>query len=346
MYFIIHSFIALLLVALMGCSKSPTSPEDKNVPGPTRNKVFVVDQSGKKLSVFDTQSGALSPDVADVGDACNDALIFNGELYVVNSLSNNVEVINTSNYSKQIIDLPNANPYLICANNSTVFVSGLLSGKVYLIKDHKVQDSLQAGKKPQGLYADQSYLYVTIGNYDYGDSYFVNYGQGMLLRISLANHTLRDSIPVGVNPMAIQISQGKLHVGCVSNDSTKNSFIYKIDTTSFNVLDSLDLGMSGAGSIIRINSENKGYVQPKFGGTALLVYDAASMKLGTAISVDPAVNGVGGIALDADDDLYVCSAAWGGTQNALFRIAKGTTNAVKLHNLAGWPTSLVVMEVK
>lgn len=270
--------LGVIVLLIMGC----TSPSDSPSDFPSTSTVWVVNSLAETLSRVDLTSGQVDTNAVVLDTYPNDIVIANGLAYVVNSGSNNVQIIDLS--SEQTIGtieiLYGINPYSIALDGQDcAFVSNWMTGNVSVLdlQAGMEVDTITLGGVPQGLCATEDYLFVTDVNFDMVS---FTYGPGHLFAYSLATLDFIDSIEVGTNPQIVQLGpDGKLHVVCTGIIGTDSGQIDIVDPQMLVIEHSIPIG--GSPGSLAFNSQHIAYL----GSVAwadegwLLTYDALTYQI-------------------------------------------------------------------
>jgi hypothetical protein len=219
-------------------------------------QAFVINNLAETLSSIDLETGQVQNHIVILGDTPNEIAYFNGFLYVVNSISANIQKIDPE--SHQIVaDIPlpvASNPYSIAFNAENIFVSGLVSGKIYRINNvtNQITGELQIGGCPEGLLCHNGLLYVAQTGFNPSD---FSYGQGELAIINLADFSLENEVNTGKNPQSIALApDSSLHIVCTGNYSDILGAIYILNISSGAISDSLLIGGQPVKMVVSRNS--------------------------------------------------------------------------------------------
>lgn len=174
-----------------------------------------------------------------LGATVQDGIIFGENLYIAVDGSNTIEVVNKNSFKSVATILPDQTAYEprdIVADDNYVYVS-MYTGHVSRIdpKTNKIDKTVAVGPNPEEMVIEDGFLYVV--NSD-GLNYGNNYENGKTVsKINLKSFTEEKKIEVGLNPTAIQESDGKIFVLCMGNYADVPASIFVIDEND-NVTDS------------------------------------------------------------------------------------------------------------
>ncbi len=269
--------IGVIVLLIAGCSTTTESPFVPSV-----RTAWVVNSLGETLSKVNLDSGEVVTNAIATDDAPNDIAILGNRAYVVNSMSNNVQILDlaTEQTLGTIEILKGMNPYYIVIENAQrAFVSNWLTGNVSLLdlESATETDTLTTGGVPQGLCVTSDRLFVTDINLDLQN---FTYGLGRLLVYSLTNLDFVDEIEVGMNPQIVELGpDGNLHVVCTGDFGGVTGQIYVVEPQSLTIEGTIDIG--GSPGSLAFNSSNVAYLgSVAWAGEGwLLTYDAVTHQI-------------------------------------------------------------------
>ncbi len=238
--------------------------------GAGQHVLVVANQNAVTLSMIDLYAGGVvERDVIGVGNVANDIIFANGRLHVINSESNNMNVISLS-YSGEMfqvvspIDLginQNRNPqYGSLAANGFLYISNGMTDDITVFDLDALSSRIRSdvGMAPAGVLAVGGKVYVcnTGVNYD-----SLTYGMGSVSIIDTTNNMERIKIEIGEgkNPQFMALDPtGKIHVVCTGNYGDIPGEIQVIDPLIDGVTNYIYIG--GTPGDIAINSEGIAYI--------------------------------------------------------------------------------------
>lgn len=289
----------LLVVALFLAVEAVAAPE-----------AFIVNGLAETLSKINLETGAVQNHIAVLGDTPNQVEYYNGYLYVINSVSADMQKINPIN-NQTVANIPfvvGSNPYSVAFDGNYAFVSGWASGLIYRVNlgTNEVDNQIQIGGFPEGLAVSGGSLFAAQTAFNPVD---FSYGQGRMARINPLDMTLEEEIDIGKNPQSfVEISDTILHVVCTGDYGNVGGAIYIFNTRNYVVVDSLLIGgqpVNGAmapGHIVFLAAggwESHGII---------LVYNADTRQIINGVS-NPIVGGLGAtdVAVDSLGYVYTCN---------------------------------------
>lgn len=293
-------FIFHLSVIISGCGReSPLQP----IVG--REGVYILNGQSETISYYDVKEKIVWNDFDTTGAIPNQIALRKGLLYVVNSGSDDVQILDPSDHSsKGRIHLGGGNNSfnIVFVDDSKAYVSLFLANKVASVNLYEKNpvNRIQVGKRPEGMAISQDKLYVC----NTGSKGNNNYDEGTVSVLSVVNDSLLYSIPVGMNPQTIGIDgEGELHIVCTGDRVSIPGRIYLLDPIMDVVTDSIEIG--GSPGSIAIQSNGKAYLGDATWG--ILSYDTRTNQILRDIS-NPILPGtsVFGVALDSQGYLYAC----------------------------------------
>jgi DNA-binding beta-propeller fold protein YncE len=225
-----------------------------------QRQAYVVNNLAETLSMIDLDDETVENHIVVLGETPNQVVYHDDYLYVVNSISADVQKIDRQTHQPVAdIYLPvGSNPYFIAFGQDFAYVTGWVSGKVYEIdlSSNEVGRELEIGGYPEGIIFCDDRLYVTQTYFDPDD---FSYGQGRIAIIDAAAFTLETRIDVGKNPQWIsRVPDGRLHIVCTGNYSDIEGSIYIFDPVFEAVVDSILIG--GQPASLAMSSAGIGYL--------------------------------------------------------------------------------------
>jgi DNA-binding beta-propeller fold protein YncE len=253
-----------------------------NAAGPA---AYVVNTLGETLSRIDLTTGQVRNNIvrlgSDVDCAPNQIIVRDTLAYVVNSLTDEIQIINlTRETTAGYIALPaGSNPYWMeFYNDRYAYVTLLVSDAVAKVD---IEKRLYMGQTPVGMSPGQIVIHdhkAYIGITGLNDQY--DYEQGKVAIYDCRGDSLLTSLNVGTNPNALAVDrQGRIHVCCVGDYTSVFGRVYVLNSNLDTVLDSLYLG--GSPGSISIGPGNVAYLAAG-GWTAagqMYSYDAQTLQV-------------------------------------------------------------------
>jgi len=301
--------ILAAMVLLSGCGGGGATVGSVT-PLPTK-QVLIINGLGKTLSVIDPTTNTIQNNVVPLGEAPNQLQTRGVYAYVVNSVSNNVQIIDmTASPAPQTvgtIDLgAGSNPWAIqFVSDPKAYVSDMLTNKVSVLQVNggsgSVVKAIDVGIAPEGMATANGKVYVCCTAFD---SVTFGYGQGTVRVIDVASDTVTKVINVGTNPQAAAVgADGNVHVLCTGNYFDEFGAVYRIDPTP-NTVTGAPIALGGSPGSLVVAPNGKAYaadwtlgVLSYNSATGAVLHAAASpLKLGKGVN--------GGIA-DSTGKLYV-----------------------------------------
>ncbi|HHI03659.1 MAG: YncE family protein [candidate division Zixibacteria bacterium] len=322
-------FISLFVLALMACSFAA-------------NYLYVVNGTAETMSRVNIETGAVENHVTALGVVPNQIVYHDDRLYVVNSLSASLMVINPANNSV-INEFPlpvNSNPYNIALSGNFAYVTGFASASVYKvnINNGSIADTYTVGLSPEGLIAYDGRLYIANTAFDPDD---YSYGQGSVSIIDLSNGSTIDQVNIGKNPQFLAAGPGDfINIVCSGDYSTHTGMVYFLNPQNNTLIDSLSTG--GNPGMLAISSDGIGYIAAGgwVGDGHVYSYNAVSRTILRDAS-NPITVARGAIAVAVDSVGMIYSAG-----QMVDRITKFDYqgNVIANYSVGDGPVSMVIID--
>ncbi len=272
------------------------------------NCAWIVNSLGETLTRVDLSSGNVQTNAVTVGSAPNDIIVSGSLAYVVNSLSNNVQLVDLE--AQQTVDVIEIylgiNPYFIALEGDTrAFVTNFLTGNVSVLDLEEGTESevIQVGGALEGVCVGEDRLFITDVNYGAG-----SFGPGHLYAFSLETLELDAELTVGINPQVVKWGpDGMLHVVCTGDFDEIPGEVYIIDPATMSLREVISIG--GSPGSLAFNSQGIAYLGAAgwSGSGAVYSYDGFTYEIlrgeDNPIVVPSAAMG---LAVTPDDDVLVC----------------------------------------
>jgi hypothetical protein len=245
------------MTVISGCKDKITPPPP---PPVAVGSILLVGNYGSGsgyLSAVDLNGGTVRLGIAGLGDTPNDILFANDRLYIVNSGSQdmNILAITDSNVVSQVdtVDLRiggNRNPmFAVIADNRQMYVSNFVDntltqidtstrvpGAFYLLTYQQF-----VGRGPQDMIAYQDKIFICLSGYVSAGVY----DPGVVAIFSTTSNRVIDTLHVGLNPQYMAMDNNRLiHVVCTGNYDDVPGSIYIIDSRTDQVTRIIDIGGS------------------------------------------------------------------------------------------------------
>lgn len=233
---------------ITGCDEGVEEPDPVVTSGPV---LIVANQAGGagNLSMVTLETGAVQYAVAGLGITPNDIIFDDDKLYVVNSGSHNMNILNVSDNnvisSVDTVDLGVADnrwpQHGVIADNGRMYITNLTppgSVSVLNMSTMMVSILILVNRAPADVMAIGDKIYVC--NTGYHDGV---YDIGTISIISAASNSVEKIINVGLNPryMALDPSN-RLHVICSGDYVNVEGEVHIINTQADTVAQVINLG--------------------------------------------------------------------------------------------------------
>jgi YVTN family beta-propeller protein len=215
-------------------------------------QAFVVNNLAETLSRIDLSNGSVQNHITVLGTTPNQISYSGGYLYVLNSISADLQKIDPQTHSV-IADIPlpaGSNPYNMALDDQYAYVVCLVSGSVERIdlSTNQLNGEITIGGYPEGALIFGNRLYVAQTGFNPND---FSYGQGQMAVIGLDSFTLETEVNVGKDPQSIIATpDGRLHVVCTGNYVDISGAIYIYNPLSGAVEDSILIGGQPVNGVI------------------------------------------------------------------------------------------------
>lgn len=288
--------------------------------------LFVANSLGQNISTVNLENGNVNQDALPLGLFPNFIKIRGDRAYVINSGTNEVQIVDLASISTiASIDLgASSNPWAMdFINDSLAAVSLWLANQVAIINvnTRQIIQHVAAGTAPEGVKYFDGKIYVA--NSGYNGS---GYDPGTISVIDASSFVVLDTIAVSINPQDLDVSsQGQLVVICTGDYGVIKSQLDIIDLGSSTLDYSIILNLIATG--VRVNSLNQCYMGTSFDGVMVYNLNSESFERdenqtlpgGSAIVFDQQNNAY--LANFNSDSVYAFSSSH--QEVATFRVGDG-----------------------
>ncbi|MBN1351614.1 T9SS type A sorting domain-containing protein [candidate division KSB1 bacterium] len=351
-------FFSLLLVAF---TANFAVPLNADVP----RTMYVINESAETISGMNMNDFSITPNLVQTGQFPNQIAAHNDLLYVVNSGTDDITVIDPVNNHQitKMIALPEgSNPWAIgFVGADKAYVPNWIANTVAVIDlaAGTVVKEIEVGQAPEGIlvYGDNAFVANT-GYAGYG----LPYDQSTVSIINTLTDSITQTLDVPTNPQDFAVDpMGRIHVVCTGNYVTKSGKIAVIDMYTGDFYDTpaivkvLDFGWIKSGSNpfspgdLAITTDGIGYCVSWGDGVNgfLCSYDALKDSM-LHSAVDPILVGpnVSQLLFDPRENvLWIPTmTAWGG-DGFVQKFDVKTNSVVWVSNVLGNGTkSLAILE--
>ncbi len=305
---------------------------------------FVVNNLAETLSRINLETHEVFNDVTNLGLVPNQIVIYGDIGYVVNSESNNIQIIDLESDSilRTIALGDSNNPWNIAfLNDSIAYVTNFESNTVFCINVSvgEVTDTIYVGLSPAGICIIDNKIYVTNTAFN---SITYEYGQGTVYVIDATSNSVIDSIFVATNPQSLALdSDGELNIVCTGDYFSEWGKICIIDTiTPFVVDTTIDIG--GSPGSIAIAPNGKSYLGA--GGWVdsgyIYIFDTYTNEILRGFDNPILVGkGVVGVTCDSANNIYSCNFS----DNSI-SVIDSNDMVIYTYNVSNGPQSIVLYE--
>lgn len=182
--------------------------------------MYILNGSAETVSKMTMDNITVNQDVLVAGAIPNQIVAHNGLIYVVNSGTDNIQVISpVTDEVVETIALPTgSNPWAIAFTGaSKAYVTNYIANTVSVIdlSTGSITKDIPVGKSPEGVVVLDNQAFVTNTGYA---GWGAPYVQGTVSVIDILADSVTHTLPVPTNPQNITISpDGNLHVTCTGN---------------------------------------------------------------------------------------------------------------------------------
>jgi len=248
----------------IGCDGGVTTPA-----GPDGfNLILVANQNANTLSVVNLDDNIVLRDRTTVGNVPNDLIYHDNKLYVINSVSNDMNILRLSDDNMfSTIQTPfdlgvnrgNSPQYGTIASGY-MFVSNFNTDDVNVIRldDMLSVVNINVGTAPQDILAVDDKVYVACSAHNFNAN---SYDEGTVSVLSVETRERLKSIPIGIgkNPQYLALdADNRLHVVCTGNYNDIAGEVFVIDTELDEVV--IVISLRGTPGEVAITSTNDAYI--------------------------------------------------------------------------------------
>lgn len=224
--------------------------------------LYSINASAETLSKMNMNTGEINSNFITTGQFPNQLIAHNDMLYLVNSATDNIYVIDPKNDSgiEKIIALDEgSNPWFIAFVSETkAYVTNynLNSVSVIDVESGTILNSIPVGQTPEGILIVGDRAFITNAGYTYNEPFV----QGTVSVIDIQTETVIYTLNVPTNPQDLALAPDeKIHVVCTGNYIDSFGAVAVIDNiaASPTVIDTIEIG--GTPGDIEITKSGKGY---------------------------------------------------------------------------------------
>jgi hypothetical protein len=303
---------------------------------------FVINNLAETMSRIDLVTGQVQNHIVVLGDTPNQIAYYGGYLYVINSISANLQKIELESY-QIVADIPlpiGSNPYALAFDSIYAYVSGWISGKIYRVNlaIGAVDNELDIGGFPEGIFCFGEKLFAAQTGFNPGD---FSYGQGRVAKIDLSSFTLDNEINTGKNPQSIILAPDTtLHIICTGNYADITGSIDIYDPILGAMVDSIVIGGQPAGGALSPGGIAF-LAAGGWTGQGLIYSYNAIMREVLHNSQNPIFSGIGVTAVAFDSAGYLYSSNFG--DDSVTRLNQAG-QVLGTYSLGDGPQSIVVVD--
>ena len=225
--------------------------------------LYIINGLGRTLSKLNLETEVIVNDFLTIGQWPNQILSFNDMLYVVNSGTNDIMIIDPRDDGQEpvIISLAQgSNPYYMAfVGANKAYVTNLIANSVSVVdvENRTILKDIPVGIGPQGILIVENQAFITnTGGYPH-------YSPSTVSIIDVLQDTIIQNLEVLTNPQNLALApDGRIHVMCTGNYDDIPGCIVVIDRWAGPdwtpaVVDTIEIG--GMPGDIMITPSGKGY---------------------------------------------------------------------------------------
>ncbi len=246
--------------------------------------MYILNGSAETLSKINLETGIIEQNIVKTGQIPNQILIHQQKIYVVNSGTDDLMIIDPQNdhQIERTIDLGTGNNpwFMAFVGSKKVYVTNWIGNSVSVvnIETGKIEKEITVGRAPQGILIVGNQALVTNTGYA---GWGLPYETGTISIIDILTDSVTNTVEVPINPQDLALApDGRIHVMCTGNyiDTMGKVAVLDLYTGPWYdtpaIVDTIPIG-NAPGDII-ITASGKGYCVAWGNGVdgALLSYDA------------------------------------------------------------------------
>ncbi|MDZ7317045.1 MAG: hypothetical protein ONB24_13070 [candidate division KSB1 bacterium] len=228
--------------------------------------LYVINGSAETLSMLNLETGEVRRDVVKTGQIPNYIFSCNNLLYVVNSGSSSLQIVDPrrNQVVKTILLKPNANPWAAAiVGRNKAYVSNWVDNSISIVDLEKgtLIGNLAVGKGPEGILVVDDYAFVCVTGYA---GWGMPFETGNLVMIDTRTDQIVHILETPTNPQDAALApDGRIHVLCTGDYAALGGKIAVVDLytgPNWNipaVVDTIDIG--GSPGDLEITPQGKGY---------------------------------------------------------------------------------------
>lgn len=265
--FRLSTLILVLLLLYSACEDE--NPVNNNYdPQNGKTVLFVANYSdgAGNLSFINLENDEITFAAAGLGDSPNDMVIYEDKLYVINSLSNDMNVFEITSENQlvplEIYDLGRDRGCIPqfgdVAPNEKLYITNNMedSVTVFNLSTNQIETRIPVGKYSSDVKVVGQKVYVC--NTEFDPETFT-YDQGTITIINTGSNTVQATVNVPMNPQFLTTDRNdNLHIVCTGNYMDIEGQVAILNTQVDSILYSIPLG--GKPSQITINKDDIAFV--------------------------------------------------------------------------------------
>ena len=259
---------AIITIFVIGCENSPMPIHLASMTLP-EHALLIANYNGGAgtISSIDLETGYVQRDVLGIGNTPNDFAWADDELFVINSLSHDMNVFIFQQPDQLVwngmLDLgikDGRSPQLCTVADAKMYISNFTTNDLTVVEHRNRYVNpirIAVGLAPAGLSAAYDNVYVCnsgfhLDTWAYDDP-------GIVHVVSAVTNRITDTVEVGINPQfAAMDPDGRMHIVCTGNYGDVPGTVHIVDTHTNEVVQIIQIG--GTPGHIAITSDGYGYI--------------------------------------------------------------------------------------
>lgn len=286
--FALRNLVLVVVLALGFCTGCD---DDKSVtePAAVEGKHLLAVAGDATLSIYDLDNEQWTDIPFGLGNAPNWMVAKDNNLYVVNSLSNDLHHFIYKDNEISLVDrydlglAHNRNPFCVALHGDhELIITNLLENtlSVFNLEEKKIVASIPVGQAPEEVVVAGDVAWVMNAGYDF-TTYQI--GDGVVQKVDLNERVVVGSVSVGLNAQFAALdAEGRLHVVCTGDYGDNRGKIVVLDAQSLTELERIPVeGYPGRIAIDngRASIAGGGWYTTDGARGAYFIYDTGDLEI-------------------------------------------------------------------